>query len=98
MRSFPLAGAALLGLGLAAHALGRPAEAQDTAAPALFPIPLPSAYPVALTAGHNGDLSWQTSQPSPAQLPPVTPSPAEPSPSDLPPATADAPSWTPPAG
>ena len=83
MRSFPPRGAALRALVLVsapillvAH-LPR-ATAQDVGAPALFPIPLPTAYPVALTAGREaaGDLSWHVS----------VPNPGEPSPSDLPPA------------
>ncbi len=90
MRSFPLAGAALLALALAASALAQPAAAQDAGAPALFPIPLPSAYPVALTAG-NDSISYgrRTSSDdhvvsvhdadvaiSPAELPSPAPAPA----------------------
>ncbi len=83
MRSFPLMGAPYCALVLAGAAILTDAclpsaKAQEIGAPALFPIPLPSAYPVALTAGRDAadDLSWHVSVPSSAQ----------PSPSDLPPA------------
>jgi hypothetical protein len=61
MRSFPLAGATLVALAVSAAAIGRPAIAQEAGAPALFPIPLPTAYPVALTAG--SDSAWYDSRP-----------------------------------
>ena len=83
MRSLSHKGAALCALWLAGAALVTDTTGQDVGAPALFPIPLPSAYPVALTAGREaaGDLSWHVS----------VPDPAVPSPSDLPPGTIPGP-------
>jgi hypothetical protein len=86
MRSFPLAGATLCALALAAIASQRPVLAQEVGPPALFPIPLPTAYPVALTAGDSSANSpWYGAEPTASNLPMLTVHGAETqSPAELP--------------
>jgi len=72
MRSFHARGVALA---LSALWFAGTAHAQIVGAPALFPIPVPGAYPVTQTAAR--DSSWYSSEPSPAEPPPAVASPSE---------------------
>ena len=87
MQSLPRAGATWCALVLAAIACQPPVFAEDVGPPALFPIPLPNAYPVALTAGNSGAASpWYGSEPTASDLPVLTVRGADTeSPADLPP-------------